>query len=70
MWKIPKEEILMTVQNVIKPALDQLDALMNKWEETKDESIWEITNDRIKARTLDLYPIMKSVIQEEFEYLQ
>lgn len=69
-FEIPQGEILTIIENTIIPALDTLDSMMIAWEKTKDESIWEVKTDFAKLSTCDFYPIMKTAIQTEVEYLQ
>jgi len=70
-FEIPQTDILTTVDQTIKPALDALDAIMIAYNETWDESLWKVRQkDFSKLATCDMYPIMESAIQAEVEILQ
>ena len=70
-YEIPQGEVINTVNQIITPALDTLASMMTAWEETKDENIWKVKQpDFNKLASCDLYPIMESALQEEYELLQ
>lgn len=70
-FEIPQWEIMNVVEQTIIPALDKLDEMMTKWEETKDESIWQKKwNPFDDLSSCEMYPIMKTALQENFEILQ
>jgi hypothetical protein len=68
---MPKEKILQVIEQTIKPMLDTLDAMMTARELTKDESIWKVkTKDFYEIAKDEMYPLLQTAIQTEFEYLQ
>lgn len=70
-YKIPKDKIWQVVNQTIIPALDTLDRMMTAWELTKDESIWKVkTKDFYELAKDEIYPLMSTTIQTDFDTLQ